>query len=145
MTEQTRDENKQTVVTLFETFNQGDLTRIDQLVGPDYVGPQGDKGPSGFKAVVVGLRTSFPDLHYTLNDIVAEGDQVAVQWRWTGTYQAPFRGFPATGKAVANTGAGIFRVKAGKIVAGTLEPDRLGFLEQLGAVPEGVGRGPRRQ
>jgi steroid delta-isomerase-like uncharacterized protein len=140
---QIRAQNKQSVQRLFETFNHGDLSPIDTLVGPEYVGAQGDRGPAGFKAVVVGLRTAFPDLHYTLDDLMAEGDQVAVRWHWTGTHQAAFRAFPATGKAVANTGAGIFRLRDGKIVAAVLETDRLGFLEQIGAVPQGVGRGPR--
>ena len=142
-TAQLRDQNKQSVRTLFETFNHGDLGPIDRLVGPEYQGAQGDRGPAGFKVVVTGLRTAFPDIHYTLDDVIAEGDQVAVRWHWTGTHQAPFRAFPATGKAVTNTGAGIFHLKDGKIVAGVLETDRLGFLEQIGAVPEGVGRGPR--
>jgi steroid delta-isomerase-like uncharacterized protein len=143
MSDQSREQNKQDVGRLFETFNQGDLGLVDQLVGPEYVGAQGDKGPAGFKAVVVGLRSAFPDLHYTLDDVVAEGDQVAVRWHWTGTHKAPFRAFPATGKSVSNTGAGIFRFKDGKIVAASLETDRLGFLEQIGAVPENIGRGPR--
>src|SRR4051812_37790630 len=60
MIDQTRETNKRTVGQLFETFNQGDLGAIDQLVGPEYVGAQGDRGPAGFKAVVVGLRTAFP-------------------------------------------------------------------------------------
>jgi steroid delta-isomerase-like uncharacterized protein len=139
----TRDENKQKVQALFETFNQGDLGRIDALVGPSYVGAQGDRGPAGFRAVVVGLRSAFPDLHYTVDDLVAEGDAVAVRWHWTGTHRAPFRAFPATGKAVSNSGSGIFHFKDGRIDAAALETDRLGFLEQIGAVPANVGRGPQ--
>lgn len=143
MSEQTREENKRNVGKLFETFNKGDLGLVDELVAPEYVGPQGDRGPAGFKGVVVGLRTAFPDLHYTVDDLVAEGDRVAVRWHWTGTHRAPFRAFPPTGKTVSNTGAGLFWFKEGKIVAAALETDRLGFLEQIGAVPENVGRGPR--
>jgi steroid delta-isomerase-like uncharacterized protein len=143
MSEQIREQNKRDVRALFEAFNRGDLGRVAELVGPEYVGAQGEKGPAGFNAVVIGLRTAFPDLRYTLDDVIAEGDQVAVRWHWTGTHEAPFRAFPATGKSVSNTGAGIFHLRAGKIVAATLETDRLGFLEQLGAVPEGVGRGPK--
>jgi predicted ester cyclase len=136
------EQNKRNVQRLFETFNQGDLTPIDQLVGPEYAGAQGDRGPDGFKAVVRGLRTAFPDLQYTIDDILAEEDRVAVRWHWTGTHQGPFRTFTATGRQVSNSGAGIFRVVAGKIVAASLETDRLGFLEQIGAVPQNVGRGP---
>jgi steroid delta-isomerase-like uncharacterized protein len=143
MSEQTRDENKRNVQKLFETFNNGDLDTIDQLVGSDYVGPQGDKGPDGFRKVVVGLRSAFPDIHYTVDDVIGENDRVAIRWHWTGTHKAAFRGFPPTGKAVSNPGLGIFQLKEGKIVAAALETDRLGFLEQVGAVPPGVGLGPR--
>ena len=143
MPDQTTTQNKKQVETLFETFNHENLGLLDELVAPEYVGPQGGQGPAGFRAVIVGLRGAFPDLHYTVDDVLAEGDKVAVRWHWTGTHRAPFRGFPATGKSVSNPGAGIFRCQGGKIVAGSIETDRLGFLEQIGAVPENVGLGPR--
>ena len=144
MPDATRDENKRKVETLFDNcFNQGDLGLLDQLVASDYVGPQGSKGPGGFRGIVAGLRTGFPDIHYTVDDMIAEGDRVAVRWHWTGTNKGPFRAFPATGKTFTNPGVGIFQFKDGKIVAATLETDRLGFLEQMGVVPPGVGLGPR--
>jgi steroid delta-isomerase-like uncharacterized protein len=143
MTERIQGDNKRGVRRLFETFNDADLGSIDTLVGPTYVTAQGDKGPAGFKAVVMGLRAAFPDIRYTVDDLISEGDQVAVRWHWTGTHRGPFRGFPPTGKSVTTTGAGIFRMTDGKIVAAVLETDRLGFLEQIGAVPAGAGRGPR--
>src|SRR6266540_294541 len=131
------DQNKRDVENLFETcFNLGDLGLLDRLVSPDYVGVQGAKGPAGFRGVVTGLRTAFPDIHYTLDDVIAEDDRVAVRWHWTGTQKAAFRTYPATGKAMTNTGAGIFRFKDGKIVDAALETDRLGFLQQVGAVPQ---------
>ena len=142
MTDDSRETNRQNVERLFQSFNQGDLGLVDALVGAEYVGPQGGKGAAGFKAVVVGLRSAFPDLHYTVDETVAEGDRVAVPWHWTGTHQGQFRTFPATGKEVSNTGVGIFRLKDGKIVASVLETDRLGFLEQIGAVPPNAGGGP---
>jgi len=145
MSTESSNDNKRNVQDLFETFNRGDLSQVDALVAPEYVGAQGDRGPAGFKAVVVGLRAAFPDLHYTIDDLVADGDRVAVRWHWTGTHRGPFRGFPPTGKTVSNSGTGIFTVRQGKIVAANLETDRLGFLEQIGVVPEGVGRGPRPQ
>src|SRR5689334_9364134 len=144
MSDQTRDENKRSVETLFDNcFNQGDLGLLDKLVAPDYVGPQGSKGPDGFKGIVVGLRGGFPDIHYTVDDLIAEGDRVAVRWHWTGTNKGQFRAFPPTGKTFTNPGVGIFQFKDGRIVAATLETDRLGFLEQMGVVPAGVGLGPR--
>ena len=143
MSAQTQERNKRSTEKLFQTFNQGDLAAIDQLVGPEYVGAQGDRGPAGFRAVVTGLRTAFPDLHYTVDELVAEEDRVAIRWHWTGTHKGPFRAFPPTGKAVSNSGSGIFHWRDGKVVAAALETDRLGFLQQIGAVPENVGLGPR--
>ena len=53
MSDQTRDDNKRSVEKLFDTFNHDDLTPIDELVSPDYVGPRGDKGPAGFRAIEI--------------------------------------------------------------------------------------------
>ena len=143
MTDRVRDENKRRITTLFETcFNAGDLGLLGELVSPDYVGPQGSRGPAGFKEIVVGLRTAFPDIHYTIEDIVAEDDKVAVRWTWSGTHQAAFRAYGPTGKAISNTGAGMFRLTAGTIVAAALETDRLGFLQQVGAVPADIATAP---
>ena len=139
--DQIREDNRRRVAMLFEAFNDGSLDVVDELLGPEYVGAQGDAGPAGFKAVVAGLRAAFPDIHYTLDDVVAEGDQVAVRWHWTGTHRAAFRGFRATGKTIANSGAGVFGFHEGKIVTAVLETDRLGFLEHIGVLTEGVGRG----
>jgi predicted ester cyclase len=138
-----QDQNKKNVEKLFATFGNGDLAALEQLVAPAYVGPQGDKGPAGFRAVVVGLRGAFPDIHYTVDEMVAEGESVAVRWHWTGTHRGPFRGYAPTGKAVSNSGSGIFRFQDDKVVSAGLETDRLGFLQQIGAVPENVGLGPR--
>jgi predicted ester cyclase len=139
MTDSITNENKRGVDRLFKgCFNRGDLSLLDELVSPDYVGAQGDRGPAGFKGIVVGLRTAFPDIHYTLDDVVAEADKVAVRWRWSGTHEGVFRAFPATHKTVSNTGAGIFQFRGGQIVAASLETDRLGFLQQIGAVPPDV-------
>ena len=143
MSDQTREKNRHTVETLFETFNTGDLGRMDDLIAADYVGPQGDRGPDGFRKVIMGLRTAFPDIHYTVDEMVAEGDSVAVRWHWTGTHRGPFRAYAPTGKAVSNSGSGIFRFQHDKVVSAGLETDRLGFLQQIGAVAENVGLGPR--
>src|ERR1044071_4356237 len=96
MSAETQERNKRSTEKLFQTFNQGDLAAIDELVGPEYVGAQGDRGPAGFRAVVTGLRNAFPDLHYTVDELVAEEDRVAIRWHWTGTHKGPFRAFPPT-------------------------------------------------
>jgi len=58
-------------------------------VRPHTSAPQGDRGPAGFRGVMVGLRAAFPDIHYTVDELVAEGDRVAARWHWTGTHKGP--------------------------------------------------------
>jgi len=146
MPDTVRNENKRNVDRLFEAcFNHGDVGLLDELVSPEYVVLQGEQGPAGFRGIVLGLRTAFPDIHYTVDDLVAESDKVAVRWHWSGTHEAPFRAFPASHHKVSSTGAGIFRFRDGKIIAATLETDRLGFLQQVGVVPpDAVLNAPRR-
>jgi steroid delta-isomerase-like uncharacterized protein len=139
-----RDDNERNVTKLFNTFNDDDLAPIDDLVAPGYLGPQGEKGPAGFRATILGLRTAFPDIQYTIDEMVAAEDGVAVRWHWTGTHRGRFRGLPPSGRQVVNAGLGIFRLRDGKIAAGTIETDRLGFLQQIGALPENLGLAPRR-
>jgi predicted ester cyclase len=136
MNDTTRDQNKAQVRTLFEEgMNLGKWDVIDRLIAAEYVGAQGEKGPDAFKGVVRGLRNAFPDIHYTLDDVVAEGDSVATRWHWSGTHTAAFRAFAPSHKPVSNTGTAIFRLRDGKIIGATIETDRLGFLQQIGVVP----------
>jgi predicted ester cyclase len=131
----TTDTNKTTVRRLFEDgFNRERLDVIDEVVAADYVDATNARGPDAFKQVITRLRSAFPDIHYTLDDVLGDGDGVAVRWHWTGTHRGPFRGIAPTQHAVTNNGAAIFRVHDGKIVAASLETDRLGFLQAIGVV-----------
>jgi predicted ester cyclase len=117
-----------------ECFNQGDLSVADQLVSPDFTGPAG-KGPEGFKALISPLRQGFPDLRFIIRDMVAEGSRVVVRWTSQGTHRGMFAGTAPTGRQVFNEGIGIYRVEKGKIVESWSQVDRLGVLQQIGAVP----------
>jgi predicted ester cyclase len=129
-------ENKQIVRRLFEDgMNQGNVAAIDELIAAEYADPVGGRGPQAFKDVMVRLKTAFPDLKYTVDELLGEGDQVAIRWHWTGTHQGNFRGLAPTQRSVTNTGNAIFHLRAGKIVAASLETDRLGFLQGIGVVP----------
>jgi steroid delta-isomerase-like uncharacterized protein len=131
--------NKQVVRKLFDTcFNQGQIDLLYELVAPEYVGPRGETGPGGFASTIKGILSAVPDIHYTVEDVVAEGDRVVVRWKWEGTQKGPFRGFPATQKHIVDTGIAIFRIDGGKIAQGWLQTDQLGFLQQIGAVPVDV-------
>src|SRR5262249_41450532 len=98
-------------------------------------------GRAAFLIPIEALREGFPDIHYTLEDLLAEGDKVAVRWHWKGTHRATFHGpggvYPATGKVISNDGMAIFQLKDGRVVRSWLMTDRLGFLQEVGALPKG--------
>jgi predicted SnoaL-like aldol condensation-catalyzing enzyme len=84
------DENKTRQRRVWEeVFNKGNLAIIPELIAPDYVyrSPLGMevKGPEGFKQMVTRVRTAFPDIHFTIEDIIAEEDKVVTRFtRWVG-------------------------------------------------------------
>jgi steroid delta-isomerase-like uncharacterized protein len=125
-------------------LNQGDLSVADQLVSPDFTGPAG-KGPEGFKAIILPLRQGFPDLRFTIHDMVAEGSRVVVRWTSHGTHRGMFAGTAPTGRQVSNEGIGIYRIEDGKIVESWSQVDRLGVLQQIGALPTIGPAGPAAQ
>lgn len=133
-------DNKDVVRRWFtEVLEGGKFDTADEVIAPDFIAhdpsmPEA-KGPEGMKHRARLLRTAFPDLKYTLGDLVAEGDKVATHWAFHGTHKGTFRGIAPTGKRVAFTGTVIFRVANGKLQESWVNWDALGLLEQLGALP----------
>jgi predicted ester cyclase len=80
--------------------------------------------------------TAFPDMHYTVEDLIAEGDKVVCRWTVRATHQGEFMGVPATGKVVTWTGISITRFAGGKDVEDWESFDMLGLMQQLGAIPQ---------
>lgn len=103
------------------------------LVAPEFVGGQGERGPAGFAGTIAGLRRGFPDIHFTVEELIAEDERVA-RWTWRGTHQGPFQGVAATHERVTNTGIVIFQLRDGQLVSARNEVDRLGVLQQLGLI-----------
>jgi steroid delta-isomerase-like uncharacterized protein len=121
-----------------EMQSQGNLTVADDIFASDIVfhTPFGDMhGPEGAKQFVSKLRTAFPDLQVTVEDQIAEGDKVATHWTARGTHQDKFQGIPATGKQMEIRGIVISQIANGKIIEQWGNPDVLGMMQQLGAVP----------
>lgn len=81
------------------------------------------------------FAAAFPDGHYTVDDVVAEGDKVVARTTFNGTHKAEMQGIPATGKAVSVASITIFRLHNGKIAEGWLASDNLGMMQQLGVIP----------
>jgi len=134
-TDTTADLNKKAVRRLYEEgINAERLELAAHLIAADYLGPAGDRGVEGFTATLQQLRQGFPDIRFTIEDLVAEGDRVAARWRWEATHTGRFRTYAATGAHVTNTGIAIYQLTDGRIARAWLETDRLGALQQIGAI-----------
>ena len=123
-----------------EVINTGALERADQVIAPDYVEhlplpPGTPPGLAGFRQFWTAFLAAFPDLRYTVEDLVAEGDRVAGRVTVTGTHRGAFMGLPATGKRATWTEIHIGRFAHGKLVEHWANLDQLGLLQQLGALP----------
>ena len=143
--------NKATVRRIYqECLNQGNLEVADQLIAPGYVNQSanGGTGPESFKEMANHLRSAFPDIHFTIHDLIAENDRVVVSWTWEGTHQGRFNQFSPTGKRVQQEGNVIYRLEGEKVVDVKVQVDRFGFLQQLGVIPQTIaspaGAGPTR-
>lgn len=134
--DQTSAKNKEIVRKLYEEcFNTGKLELAGKFIAEEYTGPKGEKGPAGFTQVLQPLMSAFPGIHWTIEDLMAEGDLVSVRTVWKGMHTGPFGGFPASQKMITNTAITIFQLKDSKIVRVSIETDRLGFLQQTGVLP----------
>jgi steroid delta-isomerase-like uncharacterized protein len=137
------EENKTRQRRVFEeVFNKGNLAIIPEFIAPDYVyrSPLGmeAKGPEGFKQMVTRVRTAFPDLHITIEDMVAEGDMVAIRYTMRGTFKGEYMGIAPTGKKMELPNAGFARFRGGKQVDVWPYLDSLTYYQQLGIpIPSG--------
>ena len=120
-------------------LTKGDIESSGQFFWDDVVEqvPQPGQGPglAGLKDVLHGMRTAFPDMRWSAEEQIAEGDKVVTRFEWTGTHQAEFFGVPATGRSVKVWGIVIDRFAGGKIKETRIIMDTLGLLMQLGAFP----------
>jgi steroid delta-isomerase-like uncharacterized protein len=135
-------DNKAIVYRWFEeVWNQGREATIDELFAQDGVAiglGESDvevRGPAQFKTFFHNLRTSFPDIHITIEDTLAEGEKVAVRVKIEGTHLGDGLGVPPTGRRMNVAGIIIIRIAHGRIVEGWNSWDQLGMLRQIGAIP----------
>jgi predicted ester cyclase len=135
--------NKEIIRKLYEeSLNTGNFEMMDQVIGEEFTF-QNAKGPSAYKNPIGALRQGFPDIKWTIDEILAEGDKVAVKATWRGTHTGQFRTYAPTNKKTTNGGIAIYQFKNGKIVGISIETDRLGFFQQLGIIPEDLSTLPK--
>jgi predicted ester cyclase len=127
---------------LEEGFNNGNVDVIDKVCAENFVGHDpmtGDQDREGAKRSMAGYREAFPDLHFTIEDIFAAGDKVAMRWSGTGTFEKELMGIQPTGESGEPVeGINIDRFENGKIVESWGQWDTLRFLRNIGALPESL-------
>ena len=133
------EHSKLVMQRIYDAINTGNLERVDEVLAVDVIEhsplPGTDPGLEGFKQSIKILRTAFPDLHFTIDDMIAEGDLLAARYTMRGTYQGEFMGIPPTGKQVTFSSMEMNRIIDGKVAEHWFVADMLGLLQQLGAVP----------
>jgi predicted ester cyclase len=140
----TPEENKALTRRLFQEFwNQGKLEVVEEDSDPDIVIHYPEhplRGIEMAKRAGAAYLKAFPDVRFTLDFLVAEGDKVVARWTAEGTHLGSFMGIPPTGKRFRQAGVTIMRFQDGKAVETWPHGDELGLLRQLGANPT-PGRG----
>ena len=122
-----------------EAWNKGNLGILEEYVSPGAVHHDPNNpiapGPQGLKQLISMYRSAFPDLHFAIEQEIADGDYVVERVVATGTQRGDLPALPATGKRASVTAIVINRFKDGKIVEDWAISDQLGLLQQLGVVP----------
>jgi steroid delta-isomerase-like uncharacterized protein len=127
------EENKALIIRTFEEKN---LDAFGDFIAPDFVlHGVGVKDLEGYKQYVSAVYSAFPDLHFTVHDVMAEDDKVTCRWTGNGTQKGELTGIPPTGKYATWTGISICRIADGKILERWDNFDLWGVYQQLGAVP----------
>ena len=138
------EENKEKARRLMEeAFGEGKTELVDEVLHSDFVcwDPNSEsgeiRGAETIKGEIEYFRQAVPDLTYTVEDQVAEGDKVVTRYRASGTHQGEFFRVAPTGNRVEFTGIQIDRFEeSGKLVEEWPEYDLLGAMRQMGAIPE---------
>ena len=133
------EENKAIVRRFFEEGpSKGNLSIADELLSPDFVihvPLPASPGIEGINEVITTCRAAFEHLNVTIEDMIAEGNNVVARFTARGIHKGNFMGLPATGKPITMTGIEIFRIKDGKIIELWGEANLLGLMQQLGIIP----------
>jgi steroid delta-isomerase-like uncharacterized protein len=122
-----------------EVMNRSDFDGAGRFMSEDVVQhvlfPGQKPGLAGFQEMMREARAAFPDLHWTVEEQLVDGERVLTRFEWTGTHDGPFLGVPPTGRRVRVWGMVIDRVVDGRITESRFLMDTMGLMAQLGAIP----------
>ena len=136
----TAETNKAVMRRFVEFINTGSEKLADELISPNAIfhvpgRAEPMRGPAGYLAIIGMMRGGFPDIQWTLEEMIAENDKVAARFTMRGTHRGIFLGVPPTGKTIAVQAMNFYRLAAAQFVEERGQPDLLGLLQQIGAVP----------
>jgi steroid delta-isomerase-like uncharacterized protein len=124
----------------FAAMNDADWNVITDLFIPSFIDfLPGQSEPlhiDAFKAFVANFNVAFPDIHHTIEDLIAEDDKVIVRWVARGTHTGLAMGVPPTNRLISVSGINIYRVSDGMFVEQWTEFDQLGMMQQMGVIPQ---------
>ena len=134
------EQNKSIVRRWVETgWNALNVSVIDEVYSPNFVqhesSPTGVTSAEALKHYVAAYCSAFPDIHFSIDDLIAEGDKVVWRWTATATHLGNLLGIPPTGKSATVTGHVTFRLMDNKIVEAWLNLDLLEMMQQIGVIP----------
>jgi steroid delta-isomerase-like uncharacterized protein len=124
-----------------EVFNRGNLDLVEEFVSEDFVDHEGipglpKTGPKAIRALFEMSVAGFSDLHFTIDELIGEGDKVVARGRMSGTHTGEFMGIPPTNKSVEVQLVDIFEIHDGKATQHWGVMDQAGMMQQLGLTPE---------
>lgn len=133
------EENRAVIRRAYEElWNERNVDVVDELVAEDFLNhaapPGRQRGRQGLKDVVRMFEGAFPDFRYEVEDVISEGDKIAVRDTFTGTHQGDFMGIPATGNRVTMEAIHIYRFSEGRLAEHWVARDDLGMMRQLGVI-----------
>ena len=133
------DDHKTVIRRWVEAWNAQDLDAAEELLAAEFVRHDANLpevvGPQAERQYIADTLTAFPDLHFEIEQLIADGDLVAARYLVQGTHQGEFLGIPGTGRPVSIQGVESYRLAGGKLAQQWVVMDALGLLQQLGAVP----------
>jgi steroid delta-isomerase-like uncharacterized protein len=135
--EEVEEQNKALVKRMYEVFEKRDFEAYKEVVAPEYVWylpSRSTKPISREETIEWGkmLHNAFPDITYSIEELIAEGDKVMSRFIVRGTHKGEYQGIPATGNKIEASGVMITRIENGKIIEDKEELDALGLMMQLG-------------
>ena len=136
----TIENNKAAMHRFVEFINTANEVLAEQLISPGAIfyvpgRPEPMRGPAGYLAIIGMMRSGFPDIQWTLDEMIAEENKVAARFTMHGTHRGTFFGVPPTDREIEVQAMNFYYLSDGQIVKEYGQPDLLRLLQQIGAFP----------